>query len=73
MQLNIYVPKQKARLMEALEAAARRTGRRKNELVLEALEALLQRERPQLPAYDLGVFEFPSREEIYEERLDKCS
>ena len=73
MQLNIYVPKDKAAVVQALDEAAHSTGRQKNELVLEALETFLRREHSPLGVYDLGAFEFPSRDEIYEDRLDKCS
>lgn len=71
MQLNIYVPKDKAWIVQALDETAKRTGRQKNDLVLEALEAHLPREPRRLKVFDLGVFEVPSREEIYQERLDK--
>lgn len=70
MQLNIYVPKSKAKVLRALEDAAKRTGRQKNELVLEALEAYLNTDRPGLQTFNLGEFTFPSREELYSERED---
>jgi hypothetical protein len=53
-----------------LDDAAKRTGKQKNELVLEALEAYLAEEKPRLETFDLGVFEFPSREELYSELED---
>jgi len=70
MQLNVYVPKEKAGLIEELDRTAKRTGRAKNELVLEALERYLREEKPQWRTFDLGEFEMPSRAEIYEEYLD---
>jgi hypothetical protein len=33
MRLNIYVPKQKERIVQALDEAAKRTGKPKNQLV----------------------------------------
>lgn len=68
MQLKVYVPKTKAALLEALDAAARRTGRRKSALVLEALEAYLARERPALGVFHLGPVELPPRDELHVER-----
>ncbi len=65
MQLNIYVPKEKESLIEALHSTAKRTGRAKNELVLEALERYLKEDKPQWRTFHMGGFEFPSREEIY--------
>lgn len=70
MQLNVYVPKDKEPLLGELDSAAKRTGRAKNELVLEALERFLREERPQWRTFNLGGFEMPSRAEIYEEYLD---
>lgn len=71
MQLNVYVPKSRAFLIERLDETARRTGRQKNELVLEALAAYLVRERPKPGLHDLGKIEMPSREELYGEYLDR--
>lgn len=65
MQLNIYVPKEKARLVEALDEATKRTGRQKNDLVLEALEAYLTRVRPVLDVFHLGPVEVTSRSDLY--------
>lgn len=73
MQLNVYVPKEKAEIVRALDAAAKRTGRPKNELVLEALEAYLQRARPQLEVFELGVGTWPSRGELYLERWHRSA
>ena len=75
MQLNIYVPKDKVQTIRALEAAAKRTGKQKNELVLEALEAFLAgaflaEEKPTWQTYDMGEFTIPSREELYAEVED---
>lgn len=70
MQLNVYVPKEKTGLVEELDRTAKRTGRAKNELVLEALERFLREHRPKFEPAHLGVFEMPTREEIYKEYED---
>lgn len=70
MQLNVYVPKDKEGLIEELDGTAKRTGRAKNEIVLEALERYLREEKPVWRTFHLGGAEFPSRAEIYEEYLD---
>ncbi len=71
MQLNIYVPKDKAGVVQALDEAAKRTGKQKNELVLEALEAYLAPTRPRLKVYSMGAMDFPPRDELYLERDEK--
>ena len=71
MQLNVYVPKDKAHVVRALDEATRRTGRPKNELVLEAIEAFLAQVRPRIKTYDLGEVKMPSRAELYDEHLDR--
>ncbi|HET7036108.1 MAG TPA: ribbon-helix-helix protein, CopG family [Thermomicrobiaceae bacterium] len=65
MQLNIYVPKEKAAVVEALEEAARRTGRPKNELVLEALDDYLRQLPHRLEVVHLGEVRVPERDELY--------
>ena len=42
MQLNLHVPKDRERLLGRLESAARRLGRPKNQVVLDALERYLE-------------------------------
>jgi hypothetical protein len=75
MQLNVYVPKGRAQLLAALDAAVRRTGRQKNELVLEALERYFSVEDaadvPRLRTFDLGAIDSPPRAELYDEMLDR--
>lgn len=71
MQLNIYVPKDRTDVIQALEDAANRTGRPKNELVLEALETFLRQVRPQLGIYHLGTADLPHRGDLYLERWDE--
>lgn len=68
MQLNIYVPKDKIPLVEHLHTVARRTGRQKNELVLDALEQYLGRTSPQLAVFHLGEVALPTRDELYLDR-----
>jgi hypothetical protein len=71
VQLNVYVPREREALLQELDRAARATGRPKNELVLEALEAHLKRVRPDLGVHSMGGIAFPSRAELYEERWDR--
>lgn len=71
MQLNVYVPKDKEAVIEELDAAAKRMGRPKNELVLDAVEAFLAERRPALEVFHLGDVDMPSRDELYGERWDR--
>ncbi len=68
MQLNIYVPADRERILAELEAVSRRLRRPKNDLVLEALEQFLQRLRPPLRPYHLGAVREWKRADLYEER-----
>lgn len=70
MQLNVYVPREKESIIRALDQVARRTGRPKNDLVLEALEEHLKKVPVELGVYDLGQVVMPSRDELYGERWD---
>lgn len=72
MQLNVYVPKDKVKLLQKLDAATKSTGKQKNELVLEALEAYLEKpqvaeEKPQWETFKMGVMGTLRREEIYDD------
>lgn len=49
MQLNVYIPRDKEHLMDALSRESDRTGRSKNELILEAIEERVAPAR--VPAY----------------------
>jgi len=73
MQMNIYVPKDKEAILAALERTAKRAGRPKNELVLEALEQyLVQVERSvSLGSFSLGEMKPAAREELYRGRLEQ--
>jgi hypothetical protein len=65
MRLNVYVPKQKMRIVQALDEAKKRTGKAKNEIVLAALESYLSRSRPELGVFHLGKVDLPPRDELY--------
>jgi len=74
MQLNIYVPKNKERLLQQIERLAQNQHRSKNEIVLKALETYLTQHRGD--DFEFGVFELGSartiaRGALYEERLDR--
>jgi hypothetical protein len=72
MQLNVYVPRDKESVLAALDDAARRLGRQKNDLVIEAIETYLAHSRPGgLGVFHLGeVAAAPTaqREDLYLER-----
>lgn len=70
MQLNVYVPEARRRLLSLLDAVSRRTGRPKNDLVLDALERYLPsaEEGVELGTYDLGEVCPAPRGELYERR-----
>lgn len=70
VQINIYVPKEKEKVVGALDEASRRTGRPKSELVLDALEEYLQHLTPPLPSFHLGQVLFPRRDDLYLDRDD---
>ena len=67
MQLNIYVSKERAGLLKTLDEVVQRTGRQKNELVLDALEAYLEKPRATFKTHDLRVTGSLRRVDIYEE------
>jgi hypothetical protein len=75
VQLNLHVPKDRERLLGRLEAAARRLGRPKNQVVLDAIERYLEEEaggarRPsgglQLPKLHLGNAAPWERADLYD-------
>ncbi len=68
MQLNVYIPKGRERVLAALERAAAATGRQKNDLVIEALDEYLKRVVPEFRAFHLGEVRIPPRGELYERR-----
>ncbi|MGE5579940.1 MAG: hypothetical protein ACM3WU_07845 [Bacillota bacterium] len=70
MQLNIYVPQDKAHVIARLDEVCKALGRPKNEMVIEALERYLVTNRPlmRLPVRKGKVFGSLSREEIYRDR-----
>lgn len=69
MQLNVYVPEKRGRLLRLLDALSKRTGRPKNELVLDALERYLGEEKVELGKHDLGRVKIGRRADLYERRL----
>ncbi len=71
MQLNIYVPKEKAHLLEKLKVECQKTGRAKNELLLEALQAYLADRQTGLGSFHLGKMRLGRRGELYERRLGR--
>lgn len=69
MQLNVYIPKDKEHLLDALTREAERTGRSKNQLILDAIE---QQVTPSgVPAYRIFDLEAGpiDRSSLYEKRL----
>ncbi len=74
MQLNIYVPKNKERLLQQIERLAQNQHRSKNEIVLKALETYLTQHRDdefEFGVFDLGSSRSIERGALYEERLDR--
>lgn len=67
MQMNIYVPKDRENVVAELERAAARTGRPKNELVLEAIETYLVEasQSIELDSLSLGKVKSVTRKELY--------
>lgn len=74
MQLNLHVPKDRERLLGRLEVAARRLGRPKNQVVLDAIERYLEeqdgasaraKEPLNLPVLHLGVMTPFRRADLY--------
>ena len=71
MQLNVYVPRGRASLLADLDRVSRTTGRRKNDLVLDALEQYLTGQPVVLGKYHMGTIRPWKRGELYEDRLDR--
>jgi predicted DNA-binding protein len=67
MQMNIYVPRDKESVVAELERAAARSGRPKNEIVLEAIENYLVEasQSIELDSFCLGKVKVISRKELY--------
>ena len=74
MQLNLHVPRDRERLLGQLEVAARRLGRPKSQVVLDALEQWLEMQGGgaermdgtlDLPKLHLGVITPFRRADIY--------
>jgi hypothetical protein len=70
MQLNVYIPKDKEHLLDALTREAERSGRSKNQIILEAIEHKVARSG--VPAYRTFPLDAWSvdRAALYEKRLE---
>lgn len=69
MQLNVYIPKDKEHILDALARAAERSGLSKNEIVLEAIERRVLTDRePAYRVFDLGAGTV-DRTSLYEDRV----
>jgi hypothetical protein len=77
VQLNVHVPKERERLLGRLEGAARRLGKPKNQVVLDAIERYLadEEEGPGaaagtvgIPVFHLGDVAPFTRADLYAER-----
>ncbi len=73
MQLNVYVSEDRREVIRLLEVACKRTGRAKNELVLEALDRFLRVSGVvrELGQHRLGRLRMGRRAEIYSARLER--
>jgi hypothetical protein len=78
VQLNVHVPKDREGVLEALDRAVRRRRVSKSQLVLDAIELYfrqMEAERDEgdkeIPSFDLGVVGPWTREQLYEERLNR--
>lgn len=73
MQLNIYVPKDKEKLLDAIKRMVKKKNTTKNKLVLEALEKYLAEQFNQ--DFEFGVYNLKAgkidREDIYREHLNR--
>jgi hypothetical protein len=70
MRLSVYVPKEKEYLLQALTDEAERSGRSKNELILEAIEKRLHpADVPAYRTYVLGAGKL-DRAHLSADRLD---
>ncbi|MCL4425359.1 MAG: hypothetical protein M1299_08695 [Firmicutes bacterium] len=70
MQLNIYIPKDRARILEVIDEVASRTKRPKNDIILEVLERYLPELTPsELGKFSLGKVDNLSRDKLYGGRL----
>jgi hypothetical protein len=69
MQLNVYIPKDKAYILDALDRVAEQSGLSKNEIVLEALERRVKGSHdPEYSLYELDSSDF-DRGELYRHRI----
>ncbi len=73
MQLNVYIPENRREIVRLLEVASKRTGRAKNELVLEALDRFLRGSSGirELGQHRMGQMRTSRRADVYSARLEK--
>jgi len=73
MQLNIYVPKRREKLVKEVEQLAKKQRCSKNEIILLALEEYLSNHRAEFVKF--GVYELRAkqinRRELYGQYLDR--
>jgi hypothetical protein len=81
MQLNLHVPKDRERLLGRLDSAARRLGKPKNQVVLDAIERYLEEQdggsrqatgELRLPALHLGPMKPWHRADLYVEEEEEA-
>jgi predicted DNA-binding protein len=76
VQLNLHVPRDRERLLGRLESAARRLGRPKNQVVLDAIEHYLDEADPGrragsgVPTFRMGDVAAFERGDLYADRVD---
>lgn len=73
MQLNIYVPKGKEKLVQEIDQLAKKQRCSKNEVILMALEEYLRNHRAdsvKFGVYELGATQI-DRKELYGQYLDR--
>ena len=69
MQINVYIPKSKEHLLDALAEEASRTGRSKNELIIDAIEHhVAPTHVPHYRTFPLSAGRI-DRADLYRERL----
>ncbi len=73
MQLNVYIPRDTEHVVVALDETARRLGRQKNELVIEALETYLAAARPPVGVFHLGPVHGAARADLYLEKWERTA
>ena len=52
-------------MLAALDEAAQRLGKQKNEIVIEAIEQFLADRRPEIGVFSLGALQMPPRDDLH--------